>query len=115
MAGLAAIVRQMAHRLHTIATLAEEGSTGARVSRSPGAANRDGPLADSFSGQHQRQGASGRNRRTEKNGPQAIGRSRGGCTTKIHLVAANERTALMLKLSPGQAGDAPQGRELLAA
>ncbi len=46
----------------------------------------------------------------EKSGPQAIGRSRGGCTTKIHLVAANARCALSLKLSPGQAGDAPEGR-----
>ncbi len=51
----------------------------------------------------------------KKNGPQAIGRSRGGCTTKIHLVAASDRCALILKLSPGQAGDAPAGRELLAA
>ena len=30
----------------------------------------------------------------KKNGPQAIGRSRGGWTTKIHLVAADARTAL---------------------
>ena len=37
------------------------------------------------------------------------------CTTKIHLVAANAHCALILKLSPGQAGDAPAGRELLAA
>src|SRR5208283_4595462 len=51
----------------------------------------------------------------KKSGPQAIGRSRGGCTTKIHLVAANARCALILKLSPGQAGDAPNGRELLQA
>ena len=50
-----------------------------------------------------------------KNGPQAIGRSRGGCPTKIHLVAANARRALMLKLSAGQAGDAPQERGLLEA
>src|SRR5271169_4358752 len=28
----------------------------------------------------------------KKNGPQAIGKSRGGWTTKIHLVAANART-----------------------
>ena len=31
------------------------------------------------------------------------------------MVAANARCALILKLSPGQAGDAPHGRELLAA
>jgi hypothetical protein len=51
----------------------------------------------------------------QKNGPQAIGRSRGGCTTKIHLVAANAQCALILKLSPGHAGDAPAGPELLEA
>ncbi|NJM55695.1 MAG: IS5 family transposase [Verrucomicrobiae bacterium] len=49
----------------------------------------------------------------KKNGPQAIGRSRGGWTTKIHLVAANARCAVTFALSPGQAGDGPAGRELL--
>jgi transposase len=49
----------------------------------------------------------------KKNGPQAIGRSRGGCATKIHLVAANARCALKMALSPGQAADAPAGRALL--
>ncbi|HYN80310.1 MAG TPA: IS5 family transposase [Gemmatimonadaceae bacterium] len=49
----------------------------------------------------------------KKNGPQAIGRSRGGWTTKIHLVAADARTAITFALSPGQAHDAPTGRQLL--
>ncbi|TKB67513.1 MAG: IS5 family transposase [Nitrospira sp.] len=49
----------------------------------------------------------------KKNGPQALGRSRGGWTTKIHLVAADARTALTFALSPGQAHDAPEGRTLL--
>ena len=49
----------------------------------------------------------------KKNGPQAIGKSRGGWTTKIHLVAADARTAITFALSPGNAHDAPQGRELL--
>ena len=51
----------------------------------------------------------------EKNGPQAIGKSRGGWTTKIHLVAADARTALTFALSPGQAHDSPEGRKLLAS
>ena len=63
--------------------------------------------------QHQHQGASRRHGGTQKNGPQALGRSRGGRTTKVHLVAASERCALKLCLSPGQRGDAPVGRELL--
>ena len=46
-------------------------------------------------------------------GPQAIGKSRGGWNTKIHLLAADARTAVTFSLSPGQAHDAPEGRELL--
>ena len=49
----------------------------------------------------------------KKNGPQSIGKSRGGWTTKIHMVAADARTAITFSLSPGQAHDAPQGRKLL--
>ncbi len=47
------------------------------------------------------------------NGPQAIGKSRGGWTTKIHMVAADARTAVMFSLSPGQSHDAREGRDLL--
>lgn len=49
----------------------------------------------------------------KKNGPQAIGQSRGGWTTKIHVVAASERGAIAFRLFPGQAHDAPSGRQLL--
>jgi hypothetical protein len=48
-----------------------------------------------------------------KNGPQALGKSRGGWNTKVHLVAANARTAIIFCLSPGEAHDAPLGRQLL--
>ena len=48
-----------------------------------------------------------------KLGPQAIGRSRGGLTTKIHMVAADARTAIIYAISPGQDHDAPHGRRLL--
>ena len=49
----------------------------------------------------------------KKNGPQSIGKSRGGWTTKIHMVAADARTAITFSLSPRQAHDAPEGRKLL--
>ena len=49
----------------------------------------------------------------KKNWPQAIGKSRGGWTTKIHIVAADARTAITFALSPGNAHDAPEARELL--
>ena len=45
----------------------------------------------------------------KQNGPQAIGKSRGGWTTQSHLVAAEARTAVMVSRSPGPAHDAPEG------
>ena len=48
-----------------------------------------------------------------KNGPQAIGKSCGGWNIKIHLLAADARTAVTFSLSPGQAHDALEGREFL--
>ena len=48
-----------------------------------------------------------------KEGTQAIGKSRGGWTTKIHMLASSARTAVDFCLSPGQDHDAPWGRELL--
>jgi transposase len=50
---------------------------------------------------------------SKKNRPQAIGKSRAGWTTTMHLVAADARTAVHCSLSPGHAGDAPEGRALL--
>ena len=47
-----------------------------------------------------------------RNGPQSIGKSRGGWTTKIRMVAADGRTAMTFSLSPGQPRDAPEGRKL---
>lgn len=44
---------------------------------------------------------------------QAIGRSRGGRTTKIVLTAADEDTALAVDVIPGQASEAPRLEPLL--
>ena len=65
-------------------------------------------------GQHRREGPPRWDGGARRNGPQAIGKSRGGWTTKIHLVAAHDRMALTFTLSPGQAHAAPEGRRLLA-
>src|SRR4051794_12690892 len=46
---------------------------------------------------------------------QALGRSRGGFSCKMHLAAADERTTLAVVLTPGQQGDATVFDELLAA
>jgi hypothetical protein len=49
-----------------------------------------------------------------KNGPQSIGKSRGGWTTKVHMVSANDRCALTFSLSPGNAHEGIEGRKLLS-
>ena len=41
--------------------------------------------------------------------PHSIGKSRGGWTTKIHMIAIDDRTALAFEISPGQDHDAPVG------
>ena len=46
------------------------------------------------------------------NVPQAIRKSRGGWTTKIHMVAADARTAVTFSLSPGQAHVRARGAEV---
>ena len=64
-------------------------------------------------GQHIGKGSSQRNRRFKKRGKQAIGRSRGGLTTKIHMVTATDRSAVNFVLSGGEAHDSPEGLALL--
>ena len=45
----------------------------------------------------------------------ALGRSRGGFTTKIHALVDHRMRPVVLRLSPGQAGDNPQLVPLLDA
>ena len=47
------------------------------------------------------------------NGPQSIGKSRGGWHAKIHMVSASDWEAMIFRLSGGNAHDAPEGRALL--
>jgi transposase len=104
---------------HTIYTLyahesvVETRGAGSRLCTV--AAHADPPREDRSRGfgQHPRQGPSRRHGGVTKHGPHAIGQSRGGWTTTIHLVVADARTALTFALSPGQAHDAPEGRKLL--
>src|SRR5882724_5081546 len=54
---------------------------------------------------HHRARSSTLGRSTKKNGPQAIGRSRGGLTTKIHALVDALGNPVALMLTPGQAHD----------
>ena len=49
-----------------------------------------------------------------KSGPQSLGRSRGGFGTKIHASVTGRGHPRILKLTAGQAGDAPHAADLLA-
>jgi len=63
--------------------------------------------------QHQRQGAPLGGRRKRGAQAQAIGRSRGGRTTKIHAVVDGCGRPLGFTLSAGQRGDAPLAPALI--
>jgi len=60
-----------------------------------------------------RAGPPARQRRKRGARNQAIGRSRGGLTTKIHLAVRGLGCPVRFVLTPGQAGDAPQAATLL--
>jgi transposase len=49
----------------------------------------------------------------EKDGREALGRSRGGLTSKIHLLADDRARPLCWLTSPGQRGDSPMFRPVL--
>ncbi len=65
------------------------------------------------SGQHDHEGPPIRGGGSEAQEGQAICRSRGGLTTKLHVIVADDRLPLSMALSPGHAGDGPWGRTLI--
>jgi transposase len=73
-----------------------------RALQSPGAATGLKLYVDSTVIRAHQHAAGGR-----VTGARELGRSRGGLGTKINVVAADERTALGVVLTPGQAHDAP--------
>src|SRR5215831_19637882 len=113
MARSAQAIRQLAHDLHAHEPLVQERRARSRVCSAAARSDRSYQDRGRGPGQYRGESASRWNRGSKKNGAQAIGKSRGGWTTKIHMVAANARTAITFALSPGQAHDAPEGRKLL--
>jgi transposase len=51
-----------------------------------------------------------RTRGLKKLGKQAIGKSKGGWNTKLHVVSADDKVVLEMHLSGGECHDAPEGR-----
>ena len=112
-AGLTGSVRAVAYHLHTDESLVKERGPQPGVRTPPEGPTRPDQAGGGVAGQHHREGSPRRDRCAKQNGPQALGKSRGGWTTKIHRVAAEARTAVTVSLSPGQTHDAPEGRKLL--
>ena len=112
-ARAAGAIWQVAYRLHPDESLGEERRPRPGLRASATGTDPADQARGGLAGQHDHQGPSRWDRGAKKNGPQAIGKSRGGWTTKLHLVAADARTAVTVSLSPGQAHDAPEGRKLL--
>ena len=103
----------VAHDLHADEPLGEEWGPDASLREAANGSDRTDSDRGAVAGFDLGEGSSRRNRRFKKNGPQAIGKSRGGWNTKIHLVAADDRTVIAFALSPGNDHDAPHGRVLL--
>lgn len=115
MARPSSAVRTLAYHLYADEPLVEKRGLGPGVREAATGADRAHPDRSLQSGLDLGEGTSGWHGGAKKNGPQAIGKSRGGWNTKIHLVAADARTAIIFALSPGNAHDAPAGRALLEA
>src|SRR5208283_3856805 len=113
MAWITQALRFLAHYLHAHESLVQERRAGSGLRAVAARTDRAHQDRGSQDGLDHREGASGRHWGIKKNGPQAIGKSRGGWTTKIHMVAADALTAITFALSPGQASDAKAGRDLL--
>src|ERR1700733_11027579 len=113
MARIAQAVRQLAQHLCAHESLGQEGRRRSGVCQVAAGANSAHQDRSFQFGLDLGESAPRRDWGFKQNGPQAIGKSRGGWNTKIHLVAANARTAIIFCLSPGEAHDAPVGRQLL--
>jgi len=107
LAGLADRVRILARGLHALPAVGKARGLAALVE-----ASADGGFcrgAGFVCGLDDCPGASACCGSPQKNGPdQALGRSRGGFSTKIHAATIDENCAVALHVTPGQAHDGRQ-------
>ena len=113
MEGIAGKLRELAYSVCTHESLEQERGAGQSFCSATGGRRHPDQRGDRLPGQHVGEGPSGRHRRFKKHGRQAIGRSRGGLTTKIHLVTASDRAPVRFSLSSGARHDSPEGMKLL--
>ena len=106
-------IRRLARDLCSGEPLGKKGCSANSVSAFTATGNYPNQSKRGKPGFHLYQSASRWYGCSEKNGPQSVGRTRGGWNTKLHMVAASDRDGIMFALSAGNCGDAPEGRALL--
>jgi transposase len=106
-AGFAEVFWRLGRRVQPLPAVGKPGHLAGPVRAAAGSRPRNGE--DPPDRQHQHSGSSSCGRRAAKKGgaeAQGLGRSRGGFTTKLHLAATDESTAVIVVLTPGQCHDA---------
>lgn len=113
MKGIAGEIREMAYSVHPLEQMEQKRRTAADVRGTAAGGDHRNQGGKRLHGQHHGKSAPGWDGCFKTSGPQSIGRSRGGFTTKIYMVTASDRAAIGFSLSGGQAHDAPEDIALL--
>ena len=109
--GCAGGLRTAQDAVQPVRALGSQGCVGARVSCARSCRRPTGRVA---ARQQPREGTSQRRGRKRGEHAQAIGRSRGGRTSKIHALTDHLGRPIGFELTAGQRGDAPVALALLA-
>lgn len=105
----AGALRQVEERLQPVSKLVAEGLLGADLPRAPDRHRRDGVYRRWLRGPRSPR-CVGRKRGIQQN---ALGRSRGGFSTKIHAIVDAKGRPLHVTLTPGERHEMVAARELL--
>lgn len=108
-------IRQLEHDIRAAAAMVKKWRVATSLLAVAREKHHSGFRENHIARFHKHKGAPRWNGRFKKHGKQAMGNSRGGRNTKLHMVAASDRDAVTFFLSSGEAGDAPQGRRLLSS
>ena len=110
--GSSRTLRQVQERAHAVHALGAQRGVGAHLRRS--GPRQEKPVSDDRLDHRTSTSASGHWPQKGGNEDPALGRSRGGLSTKIHLLADENGLPLQFRITPGQAGEYAPAADLLA-